>query len=266
MWTTRSYDVSGMVAHFGLAGFDATESITCPTVFSEVEAPDLRLVLDTSGAAEVVYKAPDLYGTVLESCLQTGIGRTCEQVPNCTSLGCGTCGCALARKDLSDANVRWSQLKTVLTVGPLKFDYCVKDETMTLRNRDNGLIFELERVVIPEQKCTGNAAECGLNEFEQDCKLVRGCSAATACTGDAVRTCDYLVDLCAACPAGCDCQFNIGQSQCAGVAHCEDMKTATDCTGLGCDWKGYVGCGGIPDPCESLTVAECRFTPGCNAR
>jgi hypothetical protein len=42
------------------------------------------------------------------------------------------------------------------------------------------------------------------------------------------------------------------------------MKTEFDCQGLGCDWRGFVGCGGIPTPCDSLTVAECRFTPGCH--
>jgi hypothetical protein len=265
-WLTRSYDLSGVVAHFAVALLGASESITCPADFSELAAPDLRLVLNLSGSAEIAYTAPDLYGTVLESCIQAELGRSCEQFPQCNDTGCGTCGCGFAKSDLASAAERWDQNEATLTVGPLTFDYCVKDEAMTLVNRADGVMFELERVVVPEPKCSGTPAECGINETEQDCRLVRGCGAQTACVGDAVRTCDYLVDVCTLCPAGCDCQFDVGQSQCAGVAHCQDMQTNADCAGLGCAWQGFVGCGGTPVPCDSLTVAECRFTPGCNVK
>jgi hypothetical protein len=263
-WTTLSSDLSGVVTFFSTVL--ETTAVACPTHFTEVAAADLRLVLNTSGSAEVAYTAPALYGTVLESCIQAELGRSCDQIPQCQDTGCGTCGCSLTKRDFAGAAERWSRQLTTLTVGPFTFDYCVEDQTMTLVNRDNGLRFELERVVVPEQKCAGAAAECGLNKAERDCKLVRGCKAATACVGDAVRTCDYLVDVCTVCPAGCQCEFNVGQSQCAGVAHCEDMKTAAECAGLDCEWQGYVSCGGIPDPCDSLTVAECRFTPGCTVK
>jgi hypothetical protein len=265
-WQTLSSGLSGVVAHLSVSTLLGTTEITCPADFTELAAADLGLVLNTSGSAEVAYTAPDLYGTVLESCLEAGLARSCEQIPQCEDTGCGTCGCGFANSDFSGAAERWSQQGTTLTVGPFTFDYCVEDRAMTLVNRENGLRFELQRVVEPEQKCAGTAAECGLNETEKDCKLVRGCSAATACVGDAVRTCNYLVDVCTLCPAGCECEFNVGQSQCAGVAHCQDMTTAAECAGLGCEWQGFVGCGGIPDPCDSLTVAECRFTPGCSVK
>jgi hypothetical protein len=266
-WLTRSYDLSGVVTYFGLLSpaVDAT-SIACPADFSELAGPDLRLVLKANGSAEVAYTAPDLYGTVLESCIEAGLARNCEQIPRCSSTGCGTCGCGLSKSDFSSDAASWSQKDDTLIVGPFTFDYCVKHQAMTIVNRDNGVRLELEQIVVPEQKCTGTPAECGLNKMEKDCGLVRGCSAATDCIGDAVRACDYLVDVCTLCPAGCECQFNVGQSQCSGVAHCEDMKTASDCAGLGCAWQGFVGCAGVPEPCESLSVADCRFTPGCTVK
>jgi hypothetical protein len=264
-WTTLSSDGSRLVTYFAVSTLETT-AISCPTHFTEVAAADLQLVLKTSGAAEVTYTGPVLYGTVLEACIQEELGRSCGQIPGCSDTACGTCGCSLAKADFTGAAERWSQMGTILTVGPFTFDYCVEDRAMTLVNRENGLRFELERVVVPEQKCTGAPAECGINKAERDCKLVRGCSAVTACVGDAVRTCDYLVDVCTVCPAGCQCDFNLEQSQCAGVAHCEDMKTVADCAGLDCEWHGYLACGGIPDPCDSLTVAECRFTPGCTVK
>lgn len=262
-WLTRSYDISGVVAHFGKSVLDATKSVTCRAALSELAAPSLRLVLNVDGSAEVTYVAPEVYGTVLESCIQAGLEQSCEQIPSCDDTGCGTCGCNLEGADFSGTAEKWSKQAATLSVGPLTFNYCVDGETMSVVNADNGTRFELERVVAHEQKCVGVPAKCGINESEKNCKLVRGCSATSACTGDAVRTCDYLVDVCTACPAGCTCEAKVGQSQCAGTAYCQDMTTMADCLGLDCAWQNFVGCGGDPEPCDTLTVEQCRFTPGC---
>jgi hypothetical protein len=83
------------------------------------------------------------------------------------------------------------------------------------------------------QPCSASSAASGYSAAE--CEARTGCQAFPSCTGNSTA-----------------------QTTCA------DETTSAACTGQGCTWLDFDGCGGTPPSCKSLSDDTCGGSPGCH--
>jgi len=231
-WRMGGYDLSGVVIGYVTSLVDTSKSVMCEVeVQLDGEPPYLSWQLNADGTAIISHHPPRISMKLDEACPKAVLGHGCENIVNCQDAGCGECLCyPEQRRATVDMNATYTRNDASLRFGALEFEYCVKGDSMLVRDTLDRTKYELER--IPEPRCSGTPAPCSINKSQRDCQLVAGCKPQGVCSS-------------------------------SQNAACQNIKNPDQCMASACTWT-FTACAGEPaNLCENISVEECRFTPGC---
>jgi hypothetical protein len=287
-WRATSADTSGFQLPLYLQSSSGTiySGGQCPAETTKpFDAYDLRLEVQDGGAAAYAlrFDAPSFH--VLDSCVMSMVGGSCDRLQtmgSCSVGACGICECTLAGS--ASFSGTWKRSATTLTFttsdnAVLNLDYCVQGDEMTVRDA-SGIVSTLARTAV-----TGTASPCAQRTTDQ-CKLGGGCYLGACVGGPTCATsknesdctthqgCSWAQDQCTGTPSACQlgdygvvpgCDFVPGTPKCTGTASSCTTVTREQCTSVtGC--QAVAACvGTATEGCSQFSHAcPCDAYPGCS--